>query len=425
MIIDNREAVKRRREHVAIGFLTVLLIAFLCLEYFLSRTHRGLPAGYSVLLFSLINLNVLIFLILIFFSFRNVAKIFLERGDPVEGTPLRRRLVMAFTLFATVPTLLLTATSVYYVYQSFEKWFSDRIASSFEKSLQVTQTYYDESRRRAAHWADLIIEGVEKNEGHLFAANQAEMEGFIRSQLALYDIDWVTVGVGYPPRLYTVWKDAFPGQSVTGLSQQEIEEARAAGHSQLISFHPGGELSRVTVWSKHSPFRELGLFASVGMQIPLLVSERTDSITLNLEDYQKLLPLQKTVKATFVLTLVGMMLVILFFSSWLGLHISRRLLKPLEDLTDATKNLAQRQWRPLEDQETFQEYRTLIRSFNDMASRVERAQRSLEEANLQLRETNVALEYKRSFLEILVTSVDFGVLALDTDRVCTLPIRLF
>src|ERR1700679_1671570 len=97
---------------------------------------------------------------LFFFFFRNAVKIFSERRSGFLGRRLKTKLVMAFVSFAFVPTALLFLISVFYINSSFDKWFSLKIGSVLQDSLEVTNAYYSNSKKKNYFFAHRIAEQV-------------------------------------------------------------------------------------------------------------------------------------------------------------------------------------------------------------------------------------------------------------------------
>ena len=97
---------KRRRERFLIALILCLVVALTSLEIYLWR-RGGYPLTGSLLAFGLLNLNAILFLLLTFLIFRNLAKLFLERRQKVFGSRLRTRLVLIFISPALFPTLFM------------------------------------------------------------------------------------------------------------------------------------------------------------------------------------------------------------------------------------------------------------------------------------------------------------------------------
>ena len=139
-INDASEHKRRRRETFAVFLLSAGFLILTWLEFQLFETSRDLPFVHSIFFFGLVNFNMILFLLLAFLIFRNVVKSFTEKRDGVTGGRLRSKLIAAFVGFSFVPTLLMFLVSVFYINNSFDKWFSEKTVSVLKSALDVTCT---------------------------------------------------------------------------------------------------------------------------------------------------------------------------------------------------------------------------------------------------------------------------------------------
>ena len=101
------DARKRRRNEIKIGLAVLAALAgMFAAERLLYARHGFYPYGLNLLFFGLVNANVVLIIALLFLILRNVTKLVYERRRGIFGAKLRGKLVAAFVLFATVPTVL-------------------------------------------------------------------------------------------------------------------------------------------------------------------------------------------------------------------------------------------------------------------------------------------------------------------------------
>jgi len=85
-----------------------ILVALLSLaEYYLISGSSPLSTGSNVLIFAVINLNILLILLLGFLVVRNLVKLVFEDRKNILGAKLRTKLVIAFVSLSLIPTILL------------------------------------------------------------------------------------------------------------------------------------------------------------------------------------------------------------------------------------------------------------------------------------------------------------------------------
>lgn len=105
--ISRDERKRRKRE----GILIVVIIAIVAVLTFAESriVHFGadIPISNTILMFILININLLLLILLIFLVFRNLVKLLYDRKRKVMGAKLRTRLVVAFIALTLLPTIVL------------------------------------------------------------------------------------------------------------------------------------------------------------------------------------------------------------------------------------------------------------------------------------------------------------------------------
>ena len=96
--------------------MAVLVFGLTILEANLAAVG-GMAFTSNIIIFALINLNVILIVLLIFLVTRNVFKLILDRKRNILGAKIRSRLVLIFISFSLLPTILLfiAATSYNFV----------------------------------------------------------------------------------------------------------------------------------------------------------------------------------------------------------------------------------------------------------------------------------------------------------------------
>jgi two-component system nitrogen regulation sensor histidine kinase NtrY len=146
--LKNQEMKKRRRELITIFVIALAVFGLTWFEIRLFSISQKLPFVHSIFFFGLVNFNLILLLLLLFMIFRNLVKVFVERRGKIFGSSLKAKLVAAFVSFSTVPTVLLLFISVFYINSSFEKWFSIKMAGVLKSSLEVTNAYYFNAKKK-------------------------------------------------------------------------------------------------------------------------------------------------------------------------------------------------------------------------------------------------------------------------------------
>ena len=152
---------KKRRREIFLILVVSFLFGFLTwFEVRMFATSQQLPFVHSIFFFGLVNFNIILLLLLFFMIFRNVVKVFVERQGKVFGSSLKAKLVAAFVSFSVVPTILMFIISVFYINSSFDKWFSVKMAGVLKSSIEVTNAYYFNAKKKNYHFAHKVAESI-------------------------------------------------------------------------------------------------------------------------------------------------------------------------------------------------------------------------------------------------------------------------
>src|SRR3990172_9049222 len=128
--IDARETRRRKRERLIIIATIAVIIALSLLEGYLYRKESVLPLSSNVLIFGLINVNVILVIFLLFLIIRNVVKLVFERRRGVIGSKLRTKLVAAFVGLSLVPPAILFFFSINFLSYNIDNWFNLKIGET-------------------------------------------------------------------------------------------------------------------------------------------------------------------------------------------------------------------------------------------------------------------------------------------------------
>src|SRR4030043_759539 len=136
------DARRRRNELIIIGIISLLILIFTNIEMKFPQIGGKIPVANNIIIFSLININIILILLLIFLVIRNLVKLIFERRRKVLGARLRTKLVVAFASLSLVPTVLLFFVAVGFITSSVEHWFKAPVEQSLQGALEVGQAYY-------------------------------------------------------------------------------------------------------------------------------------------------------------------------------------------------------------------------------------------------------------------------------------------
>jgi len=151
--------IRRRRTRYAIIACLILIPVLTYLETVVFQIGEvSFPVSGNVLVFTLININVILLLLMVFLVFRNLVRLVFEQRQISLGKSLRTRLVISFVSLSLIPTILLFFVALQFVSTSMDYWFNSNVEASLDESLKIAQDIYQENRDRTMETGNSIAE---------------------------------------------------------------------------------------------------------------------------------------------------------------------------------------------------------------------------------------------------------------------------
>ncbi|MFH1019005.1 MAG: ATP-binding protein [Pseudomonadota bacterium] len=414
---------QRRKKRIRLVILTCLVLVPL-LTYLETRVVQlgviPFPVSGNVLIFVLINFNVLLLLLMVFLVLRNLAQLVFERRRRFLGTKLRSKLVIAFVSMSFFPTGLLFFIALQFVSTSMDYWFNINVARSLEESISIAKNVYLEAENQVDLQGRLIAERLEsKRFGDVAGENLTPLLQEIMKSHGLAGIEVIS---GQREVLARAYRPEVVGEGVPEIPLNMIRNAYADNKEQ-ITIQPvvAGELVRGV-----SLVRIGGSGARQGaLVVSLLIPQervlRMQTISAGYEGYKQLMILKAPIKTSLLVMLLIVTLLIVFCAIWFAFYVAGGLTGPIGRLAEATRRVAEGELDFVLEKTSGDEMGTLVDSFNRMTSDLSASKRQLEEANAALRQGNLDAETRRRYMEIVLQSVAAGVISLDEDgRITTI-----
>jgi len=391
------EAKRRKREGVVILVTTLMVLAFAVFEVQLPDVSSEYSFGNNVVFFLLININIILLGLLIFLVVRNLLKLVFERKRRILGSRLRVRLVLAFVALSLIPTLLLFVIAGGFVTRSFERWFDLQVENALQGSLEIGQTYYQNSANNALFYARQLSQQITTEE--LFnGRRRTDLKTFVQRKQREYNLG--TVEIFGPDRqaLVVAFNDQVP-TGVTAKAESEFLNRALRGLEVTRTQAFGeGDVIRGGVPIYGSDKRILGVVV-VDYYVPKSITKRALQISRSYEQYKHLMFLKTPVKNSYILTLLLITLVIIFAAIWCGVYLAKGITVPIQQLAEGTHEVAHGNWDYQIEAVSDDEMGTLVESFNRMT-------RDLKHSNLELIR-------RRKFVESLLANITAGVVSMD------------
>jgi two-component system nitrogen regulation sensor histidine kinase NtrY len=206
MAADKR-IIRRKRTRIAILLCIILIPVLTYLETVVFKMGEvALPVSGNVLVFSLINVNIILLLLMVFLVLRNLLRFIFEQRQLALGKSLRTRLVIAFISLSLIPTVLLFFIALQFVSTSMDYWFNSNVEDSLDESLRVAQDIYQQARDRSIQQGKLITDQLESNPSS--SIDQQNLEVFLHDQLTSHSLDGLLLYSGQRQILAEVQSDS-------------------------------------------------------------------------------------------------------------------------------------------------------------------------------------------------------------------------
>ena len=391
------EAKRRRREAWVIVVTALTVAAFAYFEVNLPDASTEQSLGNNIVFFLLININIILLMLLVFLVVRNLVKLVFERKRHILGSRLRVRLVLAFVGLSLVPTLILFVIAGGFVTRSFERWFDVQVESALQGSLEIGQTYYQNSANNALFYAKQLSRLI--TEERLFDAQRiAELKQFVTRKQREYNLG--TVELFTPDRRLLVV--AFNNDVPTGVTIKADSEflngaLRGLEVTRTQEFGEGDVIrGGAPVYGDGKRIRGAVV---VDYYVPKSIAKRASQISRSYEQYKHSMFLKTPIKNSYILTLLLITLVIIFAATWFGLYLAKGITVPIQQLAEGTHAVAQGNWDYQIEASGDDEIGTLVDSFNGMTR--------------DLKQMTFEIERRGRYMETLLANVNAAVIAVD------------
>jgi two-component system nitrogen regulation sensor histidine kinase NtrY len=420
------ETVFKKRELIILFVALFLLGFFMYLEFKLVH-FLGLSSNTTnLLIFAIININVLLVLLVSFLILRNIVKFFFEEKQNILGARLRNRLIIAFVTLSLITTTLLFFVSAHFLMTSLDSWFNKKVENALEKSIDIGRSYLKSKNTGLKNislgiYVEISKKCKKNNEfdtkciGDFIFSIFGE-KGIGYDDDNFFKIDTIQIaGENNATILSYKWKKdmelpPIPGETlVKSLKTTDVFYNSISGEDTLIRY--------VIPLKKNE--NDLFGYLVAGQIIPKEKMASLDAIRLGFEEYKQLLLYKKPIKGTLLLILALITLLILFIAIWFGIKIAKGITEPLKLLSEGTKRVALGDLDFHLESRGRDEIYHLINAFNTMTQDLREARIRAEEANRKLQKSYAELDKKIRYNEILLKNVAAGVISIDERGIIT------
>jgi two-component system nitrogen regulation sensor histidine kinase NtrY len=396
---------KRKRELFIIVGLVLLVVGITYQMIHLPQLSNQVPIGKNIVFFAIININLILLVLLSFLVIRNLVKLLFDRKRRVLGTRLRTKLVTAFVSLSLVPTMLLFFTAVIFITRSVENWFNVQVESSLQGSLEVAQTYYRDLAKNTIHYSQEVSKLAS------WKMDTKILKTLLEQKRNEYNLAWVGI-LSLGGKVVVEATDPSLAYQLGGLPQGSVQEIlKGKEMSKISPYRGGGEI----IWGGCPFYNKTTVVGVVvaGYYIPQNLVAKMEDISQAFVDYRHSKILKRPLTTNYIIIFLLITLVIIFSATWFGFRLAKELSVPIMELVEGTRRVASgnldfRIGGGAED-----EIGTLVAAFNKMTHDLKTSTVKIEEGTLALQLTNLELEQRRKYMEIVLENVAAGVVAFD------------
>lgn len=313
-----------------------------------------------------------------------------RRREP--GARMSRRLILILFGLALPPVLIVYFFSLEFLDETVDGWFDVGTGEALQQSLEIGQMFLDTrvlEAQEATRDMALDIALLEQSDWFDALLNRVSTRGPIELAVLSANGDTITSVNIRSATLVADLPDNFT----------LIQAAESGSYTAAEPVDEDGLQIRAL---EQLPQRQAGqptLFLQAIYPLPEAFSARASQVESAFYRYQTANYLRQQLKRSFILILSLVLVLTLLLAMLLGFGVSRRLVRPLTQLTAATRDIAAGDFERRVSISGEDELAFLAQSFNRMAE--------------DLTTGRDALEAERRNLEILLTRLSAGVLAID------------
>ncbi len=425
----------RRRKFAMIVIGSCLLLLFLGLgalnAFRLSFLNPSTPG--EIMLFTATSFFAfLLFVAALLLLMRNALKLYAEQRSRVLGARLRTRMLWGAVLLSLLPICFMFGFSYLLMNRAVERWFSQPAVQMRDESARVALDLTRYVALNARSEAEELTGSIVDERGSL--QNTAELLRVMQQHDITLQGGFVIVyRAGVPVARHHINASAKARLSTWQPQDSPIDEDTAStGSTSPLHVQASGPVEAIALQASQrtdGPIVSTGgqdyivssawikpdLQVIAAMPLPAGMTAHIGQLDRASQQYWTLFRLRRQIRGTYMLLMLMITGLSLFVASWLALHLSKQVTKPVEAIADAMSAIARGRYDQRVETSTTEELGDLAQSFNTMAQDLESSRHMVEQSTVRISEANVALEARRRELETMLQTIPNGVVMLDPE----------
>ncbi|MFD2233453.1 sensor histidine kinase NtrY-like [Phaeospirillum tilakii] len=329
-----------------------------------------------------------------------------------SGSRLHLRFIVLFALVAVTPSMLMTVSSAAFFRYGLESWFSERVRTALQASLEVAHAYLEEHKQIIGGDALAMANDISR-EGPMLMRSPQHFAQFVATQAAVRGLTEAVVFDGRGTILARSGLIFAVEANIDQIPTWAFDKARAGDVAVLPS--AGGDDRVRALVQVQGLFGDTFLY--VGRFVDPKVIGHMEQTSAAVAQYESLEGRRSGLETAFSLVFGMVALLLVLTSVRVGLGMATRLATPIVRLIDAAERVRSGDLGvQVREEDAADEIGLLSRAFNRMTDQ-------LASQRAELVAANRALDERRRFTETVLAGVSAGVVGLDRDAGIHLPNR--
>ncbi len=342
--------------------------------------------------------------------FKQIYTLFFQAKLKIAGYELHKKLAVLFSIVCLMPSIIISAFSIFTINTALEGWFSEKISMAVSQSVEVANKYLVEHQN--AMKGEVLDFAKQLNANAIsFSSDQEKISKFLNFYISKNNLtDAVLIGTS---------------RNVLARSQFAFEINYLDLPNRYYDLADDGKIiisndedsNKVKGFIKLDQFVDAYLLTSRFIDQKVLEAIRKSNIAS--DDYKSIELNLFDTKVSILALFLFISLFLLLISLYVGLGLSNRLISPIAELIHASQevgrgNLNYQIKNKTLLQNKITELKKLGNAFNKMVLDIKNNRSELIEANDQL-------DQRRQFSEAVLSGVYSGVIGLDKNFKINLP----
>lgn len=378
------------------SFILTFGFALVALLIYILRPQEESPfQARNLLVFFLVNLNVVIICVLAFLIGRNLVKLAFDRKRKILGSKLKLKLAVAFVSLSMVPTVFLFFLASGLLNRAMEGWFSSQIESAVVGAVNVAKMHFATQKEntlvRAKRLAsDFVV--IQQNDSNEYLKEWLEQH---RREEKLFGLSVVDEHF----KLVLEVHNAAAAIADFQEPEPDLDTLRKALSGESLVLYEEKEASQFVRAYIPTNFQTKKAVLIATTRINPELSAALSTVNESYKEYEQLKLFRMPIKSSLLLTLGMLTGLILFAAIWIGFYIAKELAVPIQRLAEGTRAVAKGNYDFQIRVAGDDEIGMLVQSFNTMTADLKRSREDAQQRGL--------------YIETILANLAVGVVGLD------------